>query len=108
VAGATVLAWSACCVLPMALSIAGLSLAGTAVIARQRAWLTVAMLVVLAAGWWMAWRRRQACVGEPSCAPPSRLMISLLSAATILALAALAWAPLIEPWALALLRSARR
>ena len=37
-AALAVFAWSACCVLPLALSIAGLSLAGTAVIAGQRAW----------------------------------------------------------------------
>ena len=102
-----VFAWSACCVLPIALSIAGLSLAGTAVIAGQRTWLTLVTMAVLGAGWWMAWRRRRACAADAACAPPSRLMIGVLSAATILALAALAWEPLIEPWALSLLRSAR-
>ena len=107
-AALAVFAWSACCVLPIALSIAGLSLAGTAVIAGQRTWLTLATLVVLGAGWWMVWRRRRACAADAACAPPSRLMIGLLSAATALTLAALAWGPFIEPWALALLRSARR
>ena len=107
-AALAVFAWAACCVLPMALGVAGLSLAGTAVIAGQRTWLTLATLVVLAAGWWMAWHRRRACVTDASCAPPSRLMIGLLLAATILALVALCWGPFIEPWALALVRNVRK
>ena len=102
-----VFAWAACCVLPMALGVAGLSLAGTAFIAGQRTWLTSAALVVLAAGWWMVWRRGNACAADANCAPPSRLVIGLLSAATVLALAALAWGPFIEPWALAAIQSAR-
>lgn len=102
-----VLAWAACCVLPMALGVAGLSLAGTAIIAGQRTWLTAATLVVLGAGWWRVWRRRRACAADATCALPSRLMIALLSTSTVLALAALAWGPLIEPWALSLLRGAR-
>ena len=106
-AALAVFAWAACCVLPMALGVVGLSLAGTAVIAGQRTWLTLGTLVVLAAGWWMVWRRRQACAADATCAPPSQLMIGLLSVATMLTLAALAWEPLIEPWALSLLRSVR-
>jgi mercuric ion transport protein len=106
-AALAVFAWSACCVLPLALSIAGFSLAGTAAIAGQRTWLTLGTVVVLGAGWWMVWRRRQSCAVDAACAPPSRLMIGLLSGATLLTLAALAWGPFIEPWALALLRNAR-
>jgi mercuric ion transport protein len=106
-AALAVFAWAACCVLPMALGVAGLSLAGTAMIAGQRTWLTLGTLVVLAAGWWMIWRRRRAGGAYTTCAPPSRLMIGLLSVATMLTLAALAWGPFIEPWALSLLRSAR-
>ena len=106
-AALAVFAWAACCVLPMALSVAGLSLAGTAVIAGQRTWLTLATLVALATGWWMVWRRRQTCAVDATCAPPSRLTMGLLLAATILALAALCWGPFIEPWAVALLRNAR-
>ncbi len=102
-----VFAWAACCVLPLVLSIAGLSLAGAAVIAGQRTWFTVGAVVVLGAGWWMAWRRRRACAADAACAPPSRLMIGLLSAATVLTLVAFAWGPFIEPWALAILRSVR-
>src|SRR5579859_7596813 len=57
-AALAVFAWAACCVLPLALSIAGMSLAGTAFIAGQRTWLTLAAAVVLTGAWWMAWRRR--------------------------------------------------
>lgn len=106
-AALAVFAWAACCVLPMALGVAGLSLAGTAIIVGQRTWLTLGTIVVVAAGWWMVWRRRRACAADATCPPPSRLMMGLLSAATVLALAALAWRPFIEPWALAALRSAR-
>lgn len=102
-----VFAWAACCVLPIALSIAGVSLAGTAFIAGQRTWLTLGAAVVLAAGWWSVWRRRKACAVDASCAPPSHLTITVLAAATILTSLALIWQPLIEPRALMLLRSLR-
>jgi hypothetical protein len=82
-------------------------MAETAAIAGQRTWLTLATLVVLGAGWWMAWRRRAACDVNKGCAPPTRLMIGLLSGATFLTIAALAWQPLIEPQLLKLLRAAR-
>lgn len=102
-----VFAWAACCVLPIALSITGVSLAGTALIAGQRTWLTVAAAVVLAAGWWSVWRRRKACAVGTGCTPPSRLTITLLAVATILTGLALIWQPLVEPRALMLLRSLR-
>ncbi|MCX7587807.1 MFS transporter permease [Phenylobacterium sp. 58.2.17] len=100
-AGATLLAWAACCVLPLALSIAGVSMAGMVWIAGQRTWLTVATLVVLGIGWWAALRRGRAC------SAPSRLTIGLLSIATALTLIALAWQPLLEPRLLAILRTLR-
>ncbi|MES3028430.1 MAG: MFS transporter permease [Pseudomonadota bacterium] len=100
-AGATLLAWAACCVLPLALSIAGVSMAGTVWIAGQRTWLTVATLVVLGIGWWVALRRGRAC------AAPSRLTLGLLTFATLLTLIALAWQPLLEPRLLAILRTLR-
>jgi len=100
-AGATLLAWAACCVLPLALSIAGVSMAGTVWIAGQRTWLTVATLVVLGIGWWAALRRGRAC------SAPSRLTLGLLTFATLLTLIALAWQPFIEPRLLAALRPLR-
>jgi len=102
-----VFAWAACCVLPIALSLAGVSLAGTAMIAGQRTWLTLGAAVVLGAGWWSVWRRRRACATDATCAPPTRLTLALLTTATILIGLALIWQPLVEPWALMLLRSLR-
>ena len=102
-----VFAWAACCVLPIALSLAGLSLAGMAFLAEQRAWLTWGAAIMLAAGWWTVWRRRRACIRDQSCASPSRLTVALLAAATFLIGLALIWQPLIEPRALMLLRSLR-
>lgn len=98
---AAVLAWAACCVLPLALSVVGVSMAGTAWIAGQRIWLTVATVVVLGIGWWVALRRGR------TCSPPSRLTIGLLTIATALTLVALAWQPLLEPKLLAVLRILR-
>lgn len=106
-AGLAVVAWAACCVLPMALAVAGLSLAGGAFIAGQRTWFTLAAALVLAAGWWSLWRRRRACDAQAGCAPPSRRSITLLGCATLLLLLALLWQPLIEPRALMMLRSLR-
>lgn len=106
-AGAALLAWVSCCVLPLALSIAGLSMAGTAWLAGQRTWLTLLALAVLAVGWAVNWRRRRACARDSSCARPSRLTVGLLIVATLLSLAALAWQPLFEPGLLAMLRAVR-
>src|SRR5579859_704348 len=78
-AALAVFAWAACCVLPLALSIAGMSLAGTAIIAGQRVWITLATVMVLAAGWALIWRRGQACAADAGCPRPSKLVIGLLS-----------------------------
>ena len=106
-AGLAVFAWAACCVLPMALAISGMSLAGGAVLAGQRTWFTLGAALVLAAGWWRVWRRRRACAADLSCAPASRLSVNLLGLATALLLLAIAWQPLVEPKALMILRSLR-
>lgn len=102
-----VFAWAACCVLPMALSLAGLSLAGAALLAEQRGLLTWGAAVVLAAGWWSVWRRRRACARDASCPPPSRSTTSLLGLASGLIGLALIWQSVVEPSALMLLRSLR-
>lgn len=106
-AGLAVLAWAACCILPLALSIAGLSIAGTVLLAEQRTWLTIAAAVVLAVAWWSVWRRRNACASDAGCAPTSRLTVAILSTATVLFGLALIWQPLIERWAMKLLLSHR-
>lgn len=107
-AAGAVFAWASCCVLPMSLALAGLGLGGLSWIAGQRTWITLAALVTLGAGWALTWRRGRMCKVDSACAAPSRLGIGLSSAATVLTILAMAWQPVIEPWALALIRSARR
>ena len=107
-AAGAVFAWAACCVLPMSLALVGLGLGGVSWIAGQRLWITLAALLVIGAGWGLAWRRAQRCQVDSACAAPSRLGVILLGAATVLALLALIWQPMVEPWALTLIRSARR
>ncbi|EJL36946.1 hypothetical protein PMI01_00851 [Caulobacter sp. AP07] len=106
-AAGAVFAWAACCVLPMSLALAGLGLGGLSWIAGQRAWITLGALGVIGAGWVLTWRRARMCRTDGACPAPSRLGIGLLCTATLLVLLALAWRPIIEPWALALIRSAR-
>ncbi|MDP3747880.1 MAG: MFS transporter permease [Phenylobacterium sp.] len=106
-AASAVLAWAACCVLPLALSLAGLGLGATAWIAGQRTWLTLAAATAIGLGWWLTWRRARACWKDGTCPPPSRFTVGLLNVATALILAALVWRPAIEPWLLTLLRAAR-
>lgn len=110
VAAATgaVFAWAACCVLPMSLALAGIGLGGLSQIAEQRTWITLTALAVIGVGWILTWRRARVCRVDSACAAPSALGIGLLGAATIFVLLALIWQPIIEPWALALIRSARR
>ena len=106
-AAGAVFAWAACCVLPMSLALAGIGLSGLAWFAGLRTWITLAALGVIGLGWVLYWRRVRRCRIDSACAAPSRLGIGLLSAATVLALLALIWQPIVEPWALALIRSAR-
>jgi mercuric ion transport protein len=108
----TALSWAAVAagagaVLPMSLALAGLGLGGLSWVAGQRTWLTLAALGVIGMGWVLTWRRVRMCRLDSACAAPSRLGIGLLGAATVLVLLALIWQPIIEPWALALIRSAR-
>lgn len=102
-----VLAWAACCVLPMSLALAGIGFSATAAIAQQRSWLTLAAALVLALGWWFTWRRARACRLNAGCDAPSRLSVGLLTLATILLAIAVAWPSLIEPRLLYLIRATR-
>jgi mercuric ion transport protein len=106
-AAGAVFAWAACCVLPMSLALAGLGLGGLSWVAGQRTWITLAALAVIGVGWVVTSRRARICRVDSVCAAPSRLGIRLLGAATVLVLLALFWQPVVEPWALALIRSAR-
>ena len=112
-AAGAVFAWAACCVVPMSLGLAGLGVAGLDLgglswFAGQRTWITVAALAAVGVGWGLTGRRARMCRIDRACAAPSRLGIGLLGAATVLVLLALAWRPIVEPWALALIGSARR
>jgi mercuric ion transport protein len=106
-AAGAVFAWAACCVLPMSLALAGLGLGGLSWFAGQRTWITLTALAVIGVSWVVTWRRARMCRLDSACAAPSRLGIGLLGAATVLVLLALIWQPIVEPWALALIRSAR-
>lgn len=106
-AAGAVFAWAACCVLPMSLALAGLGLSGLGWFAAQRTWITLAALAVIGVGWIVTWRRARMCQVDSTCAAPSRLGIGLLGVATVLVLLALIWQPIVEPWALTLIRSAR-
>ena len=104
---ASVFAWAACCVLPLALSLAGVSFAGAAVIAGARTWLTAIAALVLVVGWLLHWRRVRKCRTDVSCARPSRTAFWLLVLASVLVGLALVWGPFIEPWAMCVLMAAR-
>lgn len=106
-AAGAVFAWAACCVLPISLAMTGLSLGGLSWVAGQRTWITLLALTVIGVGWVVTWRRSRMCRVDDACAAPSRLGTGLLGAATILVLLALIWQPIVEPWALVLIRSAR-
>lgn len=103
---ASVAAWAACCVLPLALSVAGVSFAGAALLAGARHWLTLLAVAIVAAGW--AWHlRRWARARRDGCARPRPLAFGLLLAATLLIGLALLWQPVIEPWAMPRLAALR-
>jgi len=103
----TALSWAACCVLPMSLALAGLGLGSFGWIAGQRTWITFAALGVVGVGWVLTWRRARMCRTDAACRAPSRLGTAMLGVATALCLLALTWQPIVEPWALSLIRSAR-
>jgi mercuric ion transport protein len=91
----------------MSLALAGLGLGGFGWIAGQRTWITFAALGVVGVGWVLTWRRARMCRTEAACRAPSRLGTAILGVATGLVILALIWQPIVEPWALSLIRSAR-
>ena len=99
-AALAVFAWASCCVLPIALSIAGLSLAGTGFIAGQRTWITLLALLLVGGGWVLVVRKARRCRVDAQCSAPTRASVWLLAAATILIMLSLIWTPMIEPVAL--------
>jgi len=87
----------------MALSLAGIGFAGSALLAEQRMWLTGLAALIVAGGWFLYWRRRRACASDAACAAPARSMPILLTVATAMIAASLLWQPYIEPWLLELI-----
>lgn len=104
---ASVFAWAACCVLPLALSVAGLSFAGAAVFAGARHGITLVAIAILAGAWLLHLRRLRTCRRDAACPRPSRLTVWLLVAATVLVGVSLVWQPFIEPWAMPRLAAMR-
>ena len=66
-----------------------------------------AELGVVGVGWVLTWRRARMCRTDTACRAPSRLGTAILGVATGLVVLALIWQPMVEPWALSLIRSAR-
>ena len=92
---------AACCVLPFALAGLGIgaSAAGLAVFVPYRWPLTVAALAVVAVGWALYLRQRQACAADASCAvsPPSRATLTMLVVATAFAAISALWGFIEQP-----------
>ena len=95
-ASAAVLAWAACCVLPLALATAGLSAGVVAWLAGQRGWITALALALFAVGGWGAWRQSRQCRTDGARPPRSRRILLLLGLAGALLIVALIWQPLLE------------
>jgi len=103
-----VFAWASCCVLPLWLSVAGLSLAGSGFIAGQRSWITLMSLVLVGGGWALVLRKARLCKVDGQCSAPSRASVWLLAAASLLIVLSLIWTPVIEPVALRALTAFRQ
>lgn len=96
------LAWMACCVLPMSLALVGMTLGFAAPLAAERVPITLVAAGVLALGWVLALRRRAACGAA------SRRAIVLLGVATVLMTLAAAWSTVFQPPLVALLNAGMR
>lgn len=100
---AAVAAWASCCVLPMTLAAVGLGGLGGSVLARAAGARTAATVVaaIALAGGWALWLRARARCRRGACEEtPSRTAFVLLAGASALLVLALAWSPLVEPFAL--------
>lgn len=90
---------AACCVLPLALGAAGLGAGGLAAFVPYHWPLTIAALVLIAAGWGIYVRKRRACATDATCAAPApngATFIMLCVATAIVALSAL-WSFIEQP-----------
>ena len=86
---------SACCWLPLAAVLAGLSAAGlSAVLWSARPWLLAGSAVLLGVGFWITYRKRASCVPGSDCASPAPVpqlgqRAALWTATAVLVVAAL-------------------
>lgn len=89
---------AACCVLPIALALAGIGASGFVFIVPYHWPLTIAAGVAVAVGWALYIRKRQLCISSASCAvqAPSRATFLLLSGATAFVLLSVAWKEFFE------------
>ena len=89
---------AACCVLPIALALAGIGAGGFVFIVPYHWPLTIAAGVAVAVGWALYIRKRQLCIGNASCAveAPSRATFLLLCGATAFVLLSVAWKEIFE------------
>lgn len=89
---------AACCVLPFALAGMGIGIGGLAVLVPYRWPLTIAALVVIAAGWILYLRKRRACARNQDCgaAPMGSATFVMLWIASLLVAIGALWG-FIEP-----------
>lgn len=88
----------ACCVLPLALAVAGVGSGALAAVVPFHWPLTIASAVVVAAGWLLYWRKRRACATGADCAgaPPGRSTLVMLSVATLFVALSAIWPRFLE------------
>lgn len=95
---AALLSAAACCVLPLALAVAGLTAGGLALLVPYHWLLTIGSGLVAAAGWALYLRKRRACSAGRDCAarPPARMTLVLLCLATLIISLSALWPNFIE------------
>lgn len=89
---------AACCVLPLALALAGIGSGGLAFLVPYHWPLTIGAGLLVAAGWAFYARKRRACSTSNDCgaAPPGRLAFVLLCLASACVILSALWPGYIE------------
>jgi len=94
-----------CCILPLALTLAGLAGAGLMMSMMRYEWITMPLGILgLGGGWWLYFRQRRRCATQACRFVGRRLNQVLLSLATIVVIVALLL-KLLPSWTAALLQS---
>ena len=90
---------AACCVLPLALAAVGIGAGGLAAFVPFRWPLTIAAIVVVAAGWVLYLRKRRACSADADCAitPPGSTTFVMLWVATVMVAISALWGFIEQP-----------